>query len=233
MTNLPVTGNFNITCEYKRKGNTWIAGYHTGIDITCDSNDLIYSTCDGIVSRVDTDKSYGKFVTIKEETTGNYHWFCHLSEQKVSVGQKVSRTTVIGIMGATGNASGKHLHFEIRDTTNKYGNDLNPCDWLGIENKVQDELNSDNYKVDVSSSNNPVDIQVGDIKRFDVRTNVREKPNLEGIPHLFLANTTVEILETGVSNEDGYIWDKIKIVYAGEKDIKEGYVARTCTRYEK
>lgn len=232
MTNLPVTGIFNITCEYRRKGN-WIAGYHTGIDITCDSNDLIYSTCDGIVSRVDTDKSYGKFVTIKEETTGNYHWFCHLSEQKVSVGQKVTRVTVIGIMGATGNASGKHLHFEIRDNTNKYGNDLNPCDWLGIENKVQEDLDSEHYKVNVDTGNNPVSINVGTIKKFAVRTNVREKPNLEGIPHLFLANTTVEILEVGVSNEDGYIWDKVRIVYAGEKDIKKGYVARTCTRYQK
>lgn len=227
MTNLPVTGIFNITCEYKRKGKTWIAGYHTGIDITCYSNDLIYSTCDGIVSRVDTDKSYGKFVTIKEETTGNYHWFCHLSEQKVSVGERVSRVSVIGIMGATGNASGKHLHFEIRDNSNLYGNDLNPCDWLGIENKVQNGLNSENYQ------NNPISINAGDIKKFAVRTNVREKPNLEGIPHLFLANTAVEILETGVSNEDGYVWDKVRIVYAEEKDIKKGYVARTCTRYEK
>ena len=136
-------------------------------------------------------------------------------------------------MGATGNATGKHLHFEIRDNTNKYGNDLNPCDWLGIENKVQSGLNSNNYKVDVSSSNNPDTIQVGDIKRFAVRTNVREKPNLEGKPHLFLANTTVEILETCGSNEDRYIWDKVRIVYAGANDIKEGYVARTCTRYQK
>lgn len=230
MTNLPVTGVFNVTCEYKRKGS-WIAGYHTGIDLTCD-NDNIYSSCSGEVTRVGYDNSYGNFVTIKEETTGNYHWFCHLSEQKVSVGQKVSRVTVIGIMGATGNASGKHLHFEIRDNTNKYANDLNPCDWLGIENRVQRGLNSENYKVNVDTANNPVSINVGDIKKFAVRTNVRENPNLEGTPHLFLANTTIEILKTGVSNEDGYIWDKVKIVYAGENDIKEGYVARTCNRYK-
>ena len=233
MTNLPVTGIFNVTCEYKRKGKTWIAGYHTGIDITCDSNDLIYSTCDGIVTRVDTDKSYGKFVTIKEDTTGNYHWFCHLSEQKVTVGERVSRFSVIGIMGSTGNSTGKHLHFEIRDNTNKYGNDLNPCDWLGIENKVQNGLNSENYKVNVVTGNNPVSINVGDIKKFEVRTNVREQPNLDGTAHLFLPNTTVEILETAVNIEDGYIWDKVRIVYAGEKDIKEGYVARTCARYQK
>lgn len=229
MTNLPVTGIFNVTCEYKRKGS-WIAGYHTGIDLTCD-NDNIYSSCSGVVTRVDYDNSYGNFVTIKEETTGNYHWFCHLKEIKCVVGQKVTRTTIIGIMGETGNATGKHLHFEIRDTSNKYRNDLNPCDWLGIENKVQYGLNSENYKINTTNENTPSQINVGDIKKFAVRTNVREQPNLDGKAHLFLPNTTVEILETSVNNEDGYIWDKVKIVYAGENDIKEGYVARTCTRY--
>ena len=231
MTNLPLTGKFNVTCEYKRRGNLWSIGYHTGIDLT--GNDTIYSTCDGVVSKTGYDKSYGNYIVIKNYADGNYHWFCHLEKIYVTIGTEVTRTKVIGLMGATGNASGKHLHFEIRNKNNKYGNDLNPCDWLGIENKIQNGLNSNNYKVDVSSSNNPDTIQVGDIKRFAVRTNVREKPNLEGTPHLFLPNTTVEILETGVSNEDGYVWDKVKIVYAGANDIKEGYVARTCTRYQK
>lgn len=230
MTNLPVTGVFNVTCEYGRKGS-WIAGYHTGIDLTC-NNDNIYSSCSGEVTRVGYDNSYGNFVTIKEETSGKYHWFCHLKKIKCSVGQKVTRTTIIGTMGETGNATGKHLHFEIRDTSNKYGNDLNPCDWLGIENKVQYGLNSNNYQINTSNENTPSQINVGDIKKFAVRTNVREQANLDGKAHLFLPNTTVEILETAVNNEDGYIWDKVKIVYAGENDIKEGYVARTCTRYQ-
>lgn len=230
MTNLPLTGIINVTCEYKRKGS-WKAGYHTGIDLTCDTSDLIYSSCSGEVTRIDYDKSYGNFVTVKEETTGNYHWYCHLKEVHCYVGEKVTRNSVLGIMGATGNATGKHLHFEIRDTSNKYGNDLNPCDWLGIENKVQRGINSANYQINTDNENTPETLKVGDIKKFAVRTNVREYPNLEGVPHLFLPNTTVEILEVAVNDEDGYIWDKVRIVYAGKNDLKEGYVARTCKRY--
>lgn len=230
MTNLPLTGIINVTCEYKRKGS-WKVGYHTGIDLTCDTSDFIYSSCSGEVTRVDYDSSYGNFVTVKEETTGNYHWYCHLKTVHCYVGEKVTRNSVLGIMGATGNATGKHLHFEIRDTSNKYGNDLNPCDWLGIENKVQKGINSANYQINTDNENTPETLRVGDIKKFAVRTNVREKANLDGMPHLFLPNTTVEILEVAVNDEDGYIWDKVRIVYAGENDIKEGYVARTCKRY--
>ena len=231
MTNLPLTGIINVTCEYKRKGS-WKAGYHTGIDLTCDTSDYIYSSCSGEVTRVDYDTSYGNFVTVKEETTGNYHWFCHLKEVRSYVGEKVTRNSILGIMGATGNATGKHLHFEIRDTSNKYGNDLNPCDWLGIENKVQKGINSANYQINIDNENTPETLKVGDIKKFAVKTNVREQPSLKGTPHLFLPNTTVKILQTNVSNEDGYIWDKVRIVYAGANDIKKGYVARTNTRYQ-
>ena len=36
-TNIPLTGNFLVTCEYKRKGN-WAAGFHTGIDLYSNNN---------------------------------------------------------------------------------------------------------------------------------------------------------------------------------------------------
>ena len=49
-TNIPLTGNFKVTCEYKRKGN-WACGWHTGIDMVCD-NDIIYGTCDGTVTKI-------------------------------------------------------------------------------------------------------------------------------------------------------------------------------------
>lgn len=94
--------------------------------------------------------------------------------------------------------------------------------------KYKSGLNSENFQIE---ENDKKTIKVGDIKKFAVRTNVREEPNLDGKPHLFLPNTTVEFLEVAVNEEDGYIWDKVKIVYAGKDDIKEGYVARICKRY--
>lgn len=51
-------------------------------------------------------------------------------------GDIVSRVSLIGIMGATGNVTGTHLHYEIRNKSNKYGDDQNPATYMGIPNKV-------------------------------------------------------------------------------------------------
>jgi murein DD-endopeptidase MepM/ murein hydrolase activator NlpD len=40
--------------------------------------------------------------------------YAHLSEVTVSVGDRVRTGSRIGTVGATGNASGPHLHFEVR-----------------------------------------------------------------------------------------------------------------------
>lgn len=232
-TNLPITGIFNITCEFKRKGNTWLAGYHTGIDITC-NNPTIYSTCNGEVTRTGFDKSYGNFVVVRNQGDGNYHWFCHLARIDVKQGQMVTRLSKLGIMGATGNATGVHLHYEIRNKSNKYGDVSCPAQYIGIENKVQSGLNSENYQIKDNSntSTNNDNIKVGDIKKFKVNTNIREKPTLNSTPHLYKSNTTVEILETNVANVDGYLWDKVEAIYANPNDFKKGYVARTSERYQ-
>lgn len=220
-TNIPLTGKFRVTCEYKRKGS-WAAGWHTGIDMVCD-NDNIYSSCDGEVTRTGWDDSYGNFIVIKNNADGKYHWFCHLSKIKVSKGTKVSRTSVIGIMGTTGNSTGKHLHFEIRNASNKYADNSNPADYMGIPNQVG-SYDSANYQITTNSSGS----NVGTKKVFAVKTNIRETPSLSGVAHLYKANTTVEILEENVANSDGYIWDKVKAIATG----RVGYVARTSTRYK-
>ena len=122
-TNIPLTGEFRVTCEYGKKGN-WKAGYHTGIDLVGDEK--IYATCDGKVTRTGFDNSYGNFIVIKNNEDGRFHWYCHLSKILVNVGDTVSRITRIGIMGSTGNSTGKHLHFEIRVN----GKTLNPQKYL-------------------------------------------------------------------------------------------------------
>lgn len=232
-TNIPLTGIFNVTCEYKRKngnGLNWKAGYHTGIDLTCD-NDIIYGTCNGYVEKEGFDKSYGNYVCVKNTENGTFHWYCHLSKIDVIKGQKITRTTKIGLMGATGNVTGKHLHFEIRKSCNCYGEDENPADYMGIENKVQTGLNTENYQIKENTLQETDKVKVGDIKKFKVNTNLRENTTTDSTPHLYLINTTVEILKTNVANQNGYIWDKVKVVYAKPNDFSIGYVARTKNRY--
>lgn len=220
MTNIPLTGAFRVTCEYLKKGN-WACGHHTGIDLVGDEQ--IYSSCDGQVVRTGFDKSYGNFIVVKNNADGKYHWFCHLSKINVKAGEKVTRTSKIGIMGSTGNSTGKHLHFEIRNTSNKYADNDNPAIYMGIPNKIG-SYNSADYQINGNSSANNSKV----VKVFKVNTNIRENPSLSAVAHLYKANTTVEILAENVANEDGYTWDKVKAVATG----RIGYVARTSNRYK-
>lgn len=208
-TNIPLTGKFEVTCEYKRKGN-WAAGWHTGIDLIGES-DKIYSSCNGVVTRTGWDNSYGNFIVVKNNADGRYHWFCHLSKVNVSKGQTVSRTSVIGIMGSTGNSTGKHLHFEIRNASNKYADNSNPADYMGIPNKTG-KYNSANYQI----SNN-----TSELKTLARNTNLRNKPTTQGTSAtLYVKNTTLYVLEKSVARADGFVWDKVRIRVNG----KEGYM---------
>ena len=209
MTNLPVTGKFNVTCEYGRKGK-WACGHHTGIDLTCD-NDKIYSSCNGTVVRTGYNKSYGNFIVVKNNTDNTYHWFCHLSKILVTNGN-VNRKTIIGIMGSTGNSTGKHLHFEIRNSSNKYGDDRNPADYMGIPNKVGN-YNTSNYQISENTNN-----QTNELKTLARNTNLRDKPTTENsTATLYLANTTLYVIEKSVANANGYTWDKVRIRVNGKK----------------
>ena len=161
MTNLPVTGLFKITCEYHKKGSRWAAGHHTGIDIVS-FNKKVYGTCDGKVVKVGFDKSYGNHVVVYNDSDDTYHWFCHLANYNVKLGDKITRTTVIGKMGETGNASGVHLHFEIRTACNRYDMTSNPATYMGVSNKVG-YYHSDNYSIDKVKS------QVGDSVFIDCK----------------------------------------------------------------
>ncbi len=211
-TNIPLTGEFRVTCEYKRKGN-WAAGWHTGMDLVGD--DIIYGTCDGTITKIGVDKSYGNYIVLKAPD-GKFHWFCHLSKVTCSVGQKVCRTTKIGVMGSTGNSTGKHLHYEIRNSSNKYADTSNPADYMGISNSIG-TYNSANYQI---ANTNATNSNASQLKTLARNTNLRDKPTTQSNAVLYLANTTLYVLEKSVANNDGYTWDKVRIRTNG----KEGYM---------
>lgn len=132
MTKLPVTGAFTVTAIYGQRGTYWKNG-HKGIDLIA-QNRQIFSTCCGTVRKVGYDAAgWGNFVSIDGDE-GYRHIFCHLKEGSITVkaGDKVTPTIVIGTMGATGNVTGVHLHYQLQIGSTV----VDPTIYLGIPNKT-------------------------------------------------------------------------------------------------
>lgn len=149
-TKICFTGKFKETCEYGRKGNLWKSGYHGGTDLVGLDSDKVYSICNGTVERAGYDNGgFGNYVRIKEDGTENRIYLAHLSKIYVKVGQRVTYTTVVGLMGETGNATGKHTHVEIREFQNGVAvRKLNASNYMGIPNKVG-TYDSSNYQIKI------------------------------------------------------------------------------------
>lgn len=102
--------------------------YHGAIDIAGNNLEPIYPPEDGFtVYRSGWNTGgYGNLCILYHEKTGTYHYFAHQNELPlVSEGQKVNHTDCIGYVGSTGNSSGPHLHWEIRDSD--LSTKINPC----------------------------------------------------------------------------------------------------------
>ena len=88
-------------------------GFHTGVDIANDFGTPVRSTADGRVAYAGWEGGYGKLVVI-DHGHGYQTYYGHLSEIKIAVGQMVRRGSTIGLMGQTGDATGPHVHYEVR-----------------------------------------------------------------------------------------------------------------------
>lgn len=86
---------------------------HSGVDISADEGEPVKAPNDGVVVLVDEQFFSGKSVVI-DHGQGIYTMFFHLSEIKVRHGQAVIKGDIIGLVGATGRASGAHLHWGAR-----------------------------------------------------------------------------------------------------------------------
>jgi len=86
--------------------------FHQGLDISTDKGQPVYATADGEVESAAYTGDYGNLIQIKHGF-GLVTRYGHLSAFNVKPGQQVSRGDVIGYVGATGRATGAHVHYEI------------------------------------------------------------------------------------------------------------------------
>jgi len=114
-----ITSQFGIRTLGNRRD------YHTGIDIDAHKGALIKAAESGKVSFSGYINGYGNVVII--DHAGGYSTvYAHSSSNLVKEGQEVTKGEVICKLGSTGDATGSHLHFEIREN----GKPVNPLNYL-------------------------------------------------------------------------------------------------------
>jgi hypothetical protein len=99
---------------------------HKGIDIAARTGTTIVAARAGTVTFAGTQSGYGQVVYITHED-GLETRYAHMSKMTCRRGLQVSAGTKIGEVGATGDATGPHLHFEIRVN----GRAINPAKKIG------------------------------------------------------------------------------------------------------
>jgi murein DD-endopeptidase MepM/ murein hydrolase activator NlpD len=122
----PVPG-FRVTYPYGRRNKNYKAGYHTGDDYAAPTGTPVVAVRDGrIVWSNGSGGAYGHWIGL-EADNGRVYVSCHLSSRAVSTGARVKAGQVLGRVGATGNTTGPHLHFEDHPKgAFKYGEDRQP-----------------------------------------------------------------------------------------------------------
>ena len=99
---------------------------HRALDVAAPTGTLVTAADRGVVIRAGwNNQGYGLFVII-DHNIDYVTLYAHLSELLVKEGQVVGQGDVIGKVGSTGNSTGPHLHFEIRD----FGRLTNPLELL-------------------------------------------------------------------------------------------------------
>lgn len=113
---------FEITSGYGDiRSNAEKIYYHQGVDIKAEKKEPVYAVLEGKVLFAGRQGSYGKIVILSHK--GGWETrYAHLDSIFVRINQWVRQGEVIGTVGMTGNATGYHLHFEIR----RYGVPQNP-----------------------------------------------------------------------------------------------------------
>ena len=103
-----ISSNFNLRRKHPIYGTVRA---HRGTDYAAPTGTPVYAAGDGRVSQAGYSKSNGNYVFIQhgEQYVTKYQ---HLHKRRVKTGQRVSQSQVIGTVGATGAATGPHLHYE-------------------------------------------------------------------------------------------------------------------------
>jgi hypothetical protein len=125
----PLPG-FAINSPFGMRRMPWEEGgrLHEGVDMAAPTGQPVAATLPGLVARIGTSPSYGRFVEVAHGD-GLVSFYAHLSRpaRGLKPGVPVSGGQTLGYVGGSGRSTGSHLHFEIRH----HDRPLNPVFLIG------------------------------------------------------------------------------------------------------
>lgn len=115
--------NGTITSRFgAREATEIVSANHYGLDIGGNTGADIVSAMNGVVTLASAEGDYGKHIKIENNNISTI--YAHCSKLCVSEGEQITQGQKIAEVGATGRATGPHLHFEIRVEDRKINPEL-------------------------------------------------------------------------------------------------------------
>lgn len=120
----PVIGATRVSSPFGNRTSPGGIGStnHKGLDIAAPRGSPVVAPIGGTIEVASGLKGYGNAVYLRGDD-GNQYRFAHLDGFNTAAGARVGAGQQIGRVGSTGNSTGNHLHFEVR---NAAGQILNP-----------------------------------------------------------------------------------------------------------
>lgn len=131
-----------VKVKNRRKKRVRYKGRHRGVDLTAPIGTDVYAAQDGVILVAGKHRQYGNYVVI-DHGNGVTTLYAHHSANFVQEGDVVHRGQKIAQVGRTGNATGPHLHFELRVE----GVHQNPLPVLNDVEEIPAELVAQNAQI--------------------------------------------------------------------------------------
>lgn len=112
----PVRGQSRVVSKFGPRGSS----FHDGLDIAAKTGTPVLAAHDGVVIHSGNRlKGYGNLLIVRDQFSSMVTVYAHNRRLLTREGQRVKKGQQIGEVGSTGDATGPHLHFEVRAKDNQ------------------------------------------------------------------------------------------------------------------
>lgn len=156
----PAGGNGEITSGFGRRLHpiTGDMRFHSGVDLRAANGTPIQAAAPGVVRDAGHRGGYGNVVEI-DHGNGTSTLYAHASKLLVDKGQRVEAGQPVALVGQTGQATGPHLHFELR----RHDHPVNPTSAIA-PSSIARALNRYRERAEVTGAGTPSSVGNGETK---------------------------------------------------------------------